>query len=94
MARIDPPADWQPLRTREEWTAHRRGGVLVVHQRNPLRGERPTKYHGRNCTSVRHRVFLDGPATGSENSEWFRAPDAASAKAGGAGACDHCDGES
>jgi hypothetical protein len=93
MARIDAPADWQPLRTREDWAAHRSEGVLVVHQRNPLGGERPTKY-GRNCSSVRHRVFLDGPATGSDNSEWFRAPDPASAKAGGAYACEHCGGES
>lgn len=93
MARINPPADWQPLRTREDWTANR-GDVLVVHQRVPLGGERPTKYHGRNCRHVQHRVFLDGPATGRDNSEWFCAPDPASARACGAGACEHCGGES
>jgi len=94
MARIYAPADWQPLRTQEDWKAHRRGGVIVVHQRNPQPRERPTKYHGRNCRDVQHRVFLDGPAAGRENSEWFRVPDGARARAGGALACQHCDGES
>jgi hypothetical protein len=52
VARIDPPDDWQSLKTREDWKAHR-GGLLVVHnQRNPLGGEAPTKYHGRNCPHV------------------------------------------
>jgi hypothetical protein len=91
MARLDPPDDWQRLRTREDWTAHR-GGVLVVDQPTPIGGEPPTKYHGRDCYFVRHRVFLDGPASGSENSEWFRAPDARSARRGGAVACEHCGG--
>jgi hypothetical protein len=93
MARINAPADWQPLPTRDDWAAHNRGGVLVVHQRKPLRDEHPTKYHGRNCRPVPHRVFLDGPAAGGQNSEWFRAPDPASARAGGAVACELCDGQ-
>jgi hypothetical protein len=91
VARINPPDDWLALRTREDWTAHR-GGLIVVHQRNPVGGEAETKYHGRDCHWVQHRVFLDGPATGSDTSEWFRVPDARSARAGGAVACRHCGG--
>jgi hypothetical protein len=92
MARARPAADSRPLKTREDWTAHR-GGVLVVHQRTPIDGEAPTKYHGRNCTFVQHKVFLEGPAQGLENSEWFWAPDAVSAQRGGAVPCFHCGGE-
>jgi hypothetical protein len=91
MARIIPPADWQPLRTRQDWTAHR-SGLLVVHQRTPIGGEAPTKHHSRECPHVQHRVFLDGPASGSENAEWFRVPDTASARRGGAVACRNCGG--
>jgi hypothetical protein len=91
MARIEAPDDWQPLRTPEDWTAHR-GGVLVVHQRAPIGDEAPTKYHGRDCYSVQHRVFRDGPARGSDTSEWFRAPEARSARGGGAVPCQHCGG--
>ena len=69
-----------------------RGGVLVVHQRNPIGGEAPTKYHGRDCPYVQHRVFLDGPARGSDTSEWFRALDSRSARNGGAVPCQHCGG--
>ncbi len=92
MARVNPQSDWRPLKTREDWKAHRLG-LLVVHQRTPIRGESPTKYHGRNCPHVQHRVFLDGPVQGLENSEWFWVPDAASARLGGAAACAHCGGE-
>lgn len=92
MARVPPPSDWQALKTGEDWRAHR-GGLLVVHQRTPIGGEAPTKYHGRDCRHVQHRVFLDGPARGLENSERFRVPDAESAKRGGAVACRHCGGE-
>jgi hypothetical protein len=91
MARIDAPEDWQPLRTAEDWKAYR-GGVLVVHQRNPIGGEAPTKYHARDCPHVQHRVFLDGPARGSDTSEWFRALDSRSARNGGAVPCQHCGG--
>jgi hypothetical protein len=90
MARVSAPSDWRPLETADDWKSNRRGGVLVVHQRNPIGDEASTKYHGRNCPHVRHRVFLDGPAAGSANSEWFWAPDAASAVRGGAVACEHC----
>ena len=48
-----------------------RGGVLVVHQRTPIAGEAPTKYHGRDCRHVAHRVFLDGAAQGKGNADWF-----------------------
>ena len=91
MARIDPPADWDALRTRDDWIAHR-GGLLVVHQRTPLGGEAPTKFHGRDCVHVRHGVFLSGPVSGTDNAEWFRAPDAASARRGGAVPCKQCGG--
>jgi hypothetical protein len=91
VSRIAPPDDWQPLRTREDWKV-RRGGLLVVHQRTPIGGEAPTKYHGRDCRHVQHRDFLDGPARGTDNSEWFRVPDAASARRGGAVACQQCGG--
>jgi hypothetical protein len=88
MARVDAPDDWDPLRTREDWTSHR-GGLLVVHQRTPIDGEAPTKFHSRECRHVQHRVFLDGPATGSDNPESFRTPDAASARRGCAVPCEH-----
>ena len=35
MARLTAPPDWHPLRSAADWKEHR-GGVLVVHQRNPL----------------------------------------------------------
>jgi hypothetical protein len=91
MARVDPPADWQVLRTQDDWRTHR-AGVIVVHQRNPIGGETPTKYHGRGCKKVSHRVFLVGVATGSDNAEWFWAKDPSTASAGGAVACQLCDG--
>ena len=83
IARLTAPPDWDPLRSAADWKEHR-GGVLVVHQRNPLGNENRTKYHGRNCASVTHRVFLDGPAARTDNSESLRAPNAASARTGGA----------
>ena len=80
------PDDWQPLRTTEAgkravgaywWcTSPRRLGV-----------RRQRDFHGRDCYSVQHRVFLDGPARGSDTYQWFRAPDAPSARAGGAVPC-------
>jgi hypothetical protein len=92
MARVAPPSDWAPLRTDADWKANR-GGLLVVHQRNPSGGEDATKYHGRDCYSVQHRAFREGPASGSDNAEWFQVPDALSAVRGGAVACEHCGGE-
>jgi hypothetical protein len=50
--------------------------VIVVHQRNPIGGEAPTKYHGRACKKVTNRIFLDSVATGTHNAEWFGALDA------------------
>lgn len=82
---------WQPLKTREDWTANR-GGLLVVHQLYPVGGEAASKFHGRDCRYVQHRVFLDGPATGSDNSEWFWVPDRESARRGRAVACLHSGG--
>jgi hypothetical protein len=92
MARIAPPSDWTPLRTDEDWKAHR-GGLLVVHQRVPLGDEAPTKYHGRDCHWVQHKVFRAGPASGTDKAQWFRVLDAGSARRGGAVPCQHCDGQ-
>jgi hypothetical protein len=89
---LSPPTDWQALETDADWKAHH-GGVIVVHQRTPLGSEAPTKYHGRNCRWVQHGSFRERVARGTDNSEWFRAPDAVSAARGGAVACDHCLGE-
>lgn len=93
MARIDTPSDWHPLRTDADWKARNRGGVIVVHQRNPQYGEAQTKYHGRNCEPVQHGEFLRGPATGTANAQWFVAPSAASVEDGGAQPCKLCDGD-
>jgi len=92
MGRLDPPIDWQELASDADWKAYR-GGLLVVHQRTPIGGESATKYHGRNCRSVQHGVFRARLARGTDNSQWFRAPDAASARRGGAVACEQCAGE-
>jgi hypothetical protein len=92
MARLVPPSDWHALRTDADWKAYR-GGVLVVHQRSPIGREPATKYHGRNCRFVQHGVFRARISRGTDNSEWFRAPNAASAKRGGAVPCEHCSGE-
>jgi hypothetical protein len=91
MSRITPPDDWQPLVSEDDWKAHG-GGVLVVHQRNPIDDEAAAKYHGRECRHVQHGVFRSGVGSGSDNTEWFRAPTAASAIRGGAVACEHCGG--
>jgi hypothetical protein len=92
MTRTDPAAGWAPLKDQDDWRSHR-AGLIVVHQRNPIRGEAPTKFHGRACKKVTNRIFLDGVATGTDNAEWFWVPDARTAKAGGAVACRLCDGE-
>lgn len=91
MARLEPPADWNALHTDAAWKTHR-GGLLVVHQRTCIGGETATKFHGRDCRHVQHGVFQRGPATGTDNSEWFQAPDAASARRGGPMPCEHCGG--
>jgi hypothetical protein len=91
MARTDVADGWAPLRNQDDWRSHR-AGLIVVHQRSPIRGEAPTKFHGRSCTKVTNRIFLDGVATGTDNAEWFWVPDARTAKAGGAVACQLCDG--
>jgi hypothetical protein len=69
-----------------------RSGVLRTG--NPTAGayswstsaRRSGMYHGRDCYSVQHPAFLDGPARGSDTSEWFRATDARNARGGGRGA--------
>jgi hypothetical protein len=90
VARIDAPEGWAALRNQDDWRSHR-AGLIVVDQRNRTGGEAPTKY-GRSCKKVTNRIFLDGVATGTDNAEWFWVPDAR-AKAGGAVACQLCDGE-
>jgi hypothetical protein len=92
VARIDAPESWAALRNQDDWRSHR-AGLIVVHQRNRTGGEAPTKYHGRSCKKVTNRIFLEGVATGTDNAEWFWVPDARAAKAGGAVACQLCDGE-
>ena len=91
MARIDPPPDWHRLAPDSDWKAHP-GGVLVIHQRIPIGGENPTKFHSRACRWAGHATFREHVDNGNANSEWFHAPDARSAQRGGAKACHSCGG--
>lgn len=92
MARTDAADGWAALKNQDDWRSHR-AGLIVVHQRNPIGREAPTKFHGRACKKVTNRIFLDGVASGTDNAEWFWVRDARTAKAGGAVACQLCNGE-
>lgn len=87
MARHPGHPSWKPLRTIDDRPANDTG-VIVVHQLYLARpDEAPTKYHYRDCRSAQLDDFARGAATGTNNAQWFWAPDTAAAAAGGAVLC-------